>query len=170
MKIKFVLSISAEENTVPNFLKLSESGIDFEQAPNGRFFSPARLPAEKKMIPYRPYSEFLRDRYGEKVYKLPVNIPCSCPNRDGTRGFGGCIFCGESGSGYELRDESETVTGQLSENADYIGKRYKAKKFIAYFQSFSNTWFADEDFKRYLTEAAAFPGVVGYRFPHVRTV
>ena len=113
------------------------------------------------MIPYRPYSEFLRDRYGEKVYKLPVNIPCSCPNRDGTRGFGGCIFCGESGSGYELRDESETVTGQLSENADYIGKRYKAKKFIAYFQSFSNTWLADEDFERYLTEAAAFPGVVG---------
>lgn len=113
------------------------------------------------MIPYRPYSEFLKQRYGEKVYKLPVNIPCSCPNRDGTRGTGGCIFCGASGSGYELLDGSLSVASQLEKNAGYIGKRYKAGKFIAYFQSFTNTWLPDRDFIQYMKEAAVFPNVVG---------
>lgn len=110
---------------------------------------------------YRSYAESMKEKYGEKVYKLPVNIPVTCPNRDGTRGYGGCIFCGASGSGYELLSDENSVTRQLTQNADYIGSRYKAKKFIAYFQSFTNTWCSDEAFEAYLREAAAFPGVVG---------
>ena len=51
--------------------------------------------------PYRMYSSYLKERYGEKVYKLPVSIPDTCPNRDGRLGTGGCAFCGAIGAGYE---------------------------------------------------------------------
>ncbi len=109
---------------------------------------------------YYPYSAYLKQKYGQKVYKLPVNIPCSCPNRDGTKGVGGCIFCGEKGSGHELLSSFLPVTTQLRENRALIEKKYKAKKFIAYFQSFSNTYLDFDDFKRYMNEAANFPGIV----------
>lgn len=97
----------------------------------------------------------MRSRYGEKVYKLPVNIPASCPNRDGTLGTGGCSFCGEAGAGFENLPDSLTVEKQLKKNMEYIGRRYGAKKFIAYFQNFSNTYLPAEHFAEYIMEAAA---------------
>lgn len=103
----------------------------------------------------------MKEKYGEKVYKLPVNVPVTCPNRDGTCGYGGCIFCGADGAGHELLDETLSVTEQLEKNAAYIGPRYGARKFIAYFQSFTNTWTDDGIFARWMEEAASFPGVVG---------
>lgn len=109
---------------------------------------------------YRIYSNHLKEKYGEKVYKLPVNIPCTCPNRDGTKGVKGCIFCGASGSGHELLGEDMTVTEQLKKNQIKIEKKYKAHKFIAYYQSFSNTYLDLEAFREYMTEGARFPGIV----------
>lgn len=109
---------------------------------------------------YRVYSTYLKNKYGQKVYKLPVNIPCSCPNRTGLKDTRGCIFCGASGSGYELLDPSQTVTNQLDLNSQFIRKKYKANKFIAYYQSFSNTFLNINDFKKYMTEGANYPEVV----------
>lgn len=102
----------------------------------------------------------MRSRYGEKVYKLPVNIPASCPNRDGTLGTGGCSFCGEAGAGFENLPDSLTVEKQLKKNMEYIGRRYGAKKFIAYFQNFSNTYLPAEHFAEYIRAAAASDAVV----------
>ena len=85
---------------------------------------------------YRKYSDFLRDKFGEKVYTLPVKLDLTCPNRDGTCGRGGCIFCGEEGGSFENSEGS--VREQLLKNMDHIKKKYKAKKFIAYFQNSSN--------------------------------
>ena len=108
---------------------------------------------------YRVYSEYLRNKHGCKVYKLPVNLPVTCPNRDGELGVGGCIFCGESGAGFEALPEMIPVKEQLERNMEYIGKKYNAKKFIAYFQNFSNTYMPPERFSHYLDQAC-MPGIV----------
>jgi len=102
---------------------------------------------------YNEYSNYLKEKYGEKVYKLPVNIPCTCPNRDGTIGYGGCTFCAEVGTGFEMLDNSISVKDQIERNMDYISKKYKAKKFIAYFQNYTNTYLKLEEFKKYINEA-----------------
>lgn len=97
--------------------------------------------------PYYSVGEYYKDTYGEKVYKLPIKLSLTCPNRDGACGLGGCIFCSESGGSFENLPSYLTVNQQLERNKDYIGSRYKAKKFIAYFQNFSNTYMSLEDFK-----------------------
>lgn len=97
--------------------------------------------------PYYSVSEYYKNTYGEKVYKLPIKLSLTCPNRDGACGLGGCIFCSESGGSFENLPSFLTVNQQLEKNKDYIGSRYKAKKFIAYFQNFSNTYMSLEDFK-----------------------
>lgn len=102
--------------------------------------------------PYKVYSDYLVDRYGEKVYKLPVKLDITCPNRDGTIGYGGCIFCGESGGSFENLSDQLTIEEQLLKNKSYIAKRYKAKKFIAYFQNFTNTYMEDQVFKDMLIQ------------------
>ncbi len=105
-------------------------------------------------MPYNVYSEYLKGKYGEKVYKLPVNLSVTCPNRDGRISSGGCIFCGETGAGYESLPSEMSVAEQINTNRDYIGKRYGAKKFIAYFQNFCNTYMPYEEFEKCITEAA----------------
>lgn len=109
---------------------------------------------------YTAYSDYLRQKYGEKTYKIPINIPAGCPNRDGTIGLGGCIFCGEKGAGFENLPESWSVSRQLQENINYIGKKYHAKKFSAYFQNYTNTFLPLTDLAAFLDEAASFPSVV----------
>lgn len=108
---------------------------------------------------YNIYSNYLKNKYGERVYKLPINLPVTCPNRDGAVSVNGCTFCGDNGAGLECLPQNMSVTEQLKINVDYIGKRYKAKKFIAYFQNFSNTYLPLEVFKKYIEEAI-YPDVV----------
>lgn len=108
---------------------------------------------------YRVYSKYLRERYGCKVYKLPVNLPVTCPNRDGQLGYGGCIYCGDSGAGFEAQSEQMPIEEQLEINMKYIGDRYGAKKYIAYFQNFSNTYMRPERLESYLYRAH-IPGIV----------
>ncbi|MCX7922196.1 MAG: TIGR01212 family radical SAM protein [Clostridia bacterium] len=102
---------------------------------------------------YYKFSEYLKSRYGTKVYKLPVNIPVTCPNRDGRLSGRGCIFCGEEGAGFENLSNTLNVTEQLRLNSKYIGENYKPERFIAYFQNFSNTYLPLERFKEYINEA-----------------
>lgn len=109
---------------------------------------------------YYPYSDYLKNVYGEKVYKIPVNIDATCPNRDGRVGINGCIFCGEKGSGFENLSNKLSVAEQLEKNIEYIGKKYAAKKFIAYFQNFTNTYIPLEDLVRYSSEASDIDEVV----------
>lgn len=102
---------------------------------------------------YNEYSKYLKNKYGEKVYKLPVNLPLTCPNRDGTLGYGGCTFCAEIGTGFEMLDNKISVAEQIKTNMDYISKKYKANKFIVYFQNYTNTYLELELFKKYIREA-----------------
>lgn len=100
---------------------------------------------------YNRYSDYLKERYGERVYKLPIHIPVSCPNR--RNGQFGCTYCGEEGAGFEQSSGAFSVAGQLLDNMDYIGRRYKAKKFISYFQSFTNTFLPPNEFRQFMLEA-----------------
>lgn len=109
---------------------------------------------------YRVYSNVLKEHYGEKVYKIPINLPVTCPNRDGNVGRGGCIYCGDMGAGHELLDCEISVKDQFDSNSKYIQKRYNAKKFITYYQNFSNTYLPIEKFKEYM-HAGVQKNVVG---------
>ncbi len=101
---------------------------------------------------YNIYSKHLKTKYGEKVYKIPINLPLTCPNRDGTLGRGGCTFCGERGAGFENLENTITARKQLIRNIEYIKNKYNAKKYIAYFQNFSNTYLPLWKFKEYINE------------------
>ncbi|MDO4594114.1 MAG: TIGR01212 family radical SAM protein [Tissierellia bacterium] len=101
----------------------------------------------KNNLPYYPISEYYRKHFGSKVYKLPIKLDLTCPNRDGTLSDKGCIFCGESGGSFENRPSSLTIKRQLELNKAHIEKKYKANKFIAYFQNFSNTYMSLKTFK-----------------------
>ena len=111
------------------------------------------------MEPYYKYSAYLRDRYGEKTYKLPVNLPLTCPNRDGQLGNDGCYYCGEQAAGFESEPD-ESVRDQLLEMREYIGDRYKVDKFIAYFQNYTNTYLPLANLKSYVREAMTVDDIV----------
>ena len=105
---------------------------------------------------YLSYSEYMKRRYGRKVYKLPVSLTVSCPNRLDGRG---CTFCGAAGAGFENLSAALSVTEQLRANMEYIGKRYGADTFCAYFQNFTNTFLPVEDLSDCLREALTIPEI-----------
>ncbi len=106
---------------------------------------------------YKKYSEYLREKYGEKVYKLPINLPITCPNR--IHGSG-CSFCADVGTGFEAMENTIPVATQLETTKKLITQKYKAKKFIAYFQNYTNTFMPLEQFRNYIYEAAKCPDIV----------
>ncbi len=105
------------------------------------------------MLLYNKFSGYLKKRYGAKVYKLPLNLPVTCPNRDGNISSAGCVFCGEEGAGFENLSCELSVAEQLEHNAKYIGKNYGSERFIAYFQNYSNTYLPFELFATNMREA-----------------
>lgn len=106
---------------------------------------------------YYKYSDYLKNKYGSKVYKLPINLPISCPNREnGT----GCTFCADIATGFESQDNRLTVREQLEKNRDYIGRRYHAHQFIAYFQNYTNTYMPFDQFKNYISQVLSVPDIV----------
>jgi radical SAM protein (TIGR01212 family) len=108
---------------------------------------------------YNKFSDYLKEKYKVKVYKIPINIPVTCPNRDGTIGTKGCLFCGEEGAGFENLSNQLGVREQIQINSKYIGEKYKAEKFIIYFQNYTNTYLPMERFKQYINDSCV-PGVV----------
>ena len=97
-------------------------------------------------------SQALKDAYGEKVYRLSLSSGCTCPNRDGTLGTGGCTFCSEGGSG-EFAAEPVPLKEQLEQAKTRIQEKTNAEKFIAYFQSFTNTYGDPVRLRKLYTEA-----------------
>ena len=87
----------------------------------------------------RRLSDVLKEEYGEKIYRLALSAGCTCPNRDGTVGTGGCTFCSEGGSG-DFAAQPASVAEQIEEAKRRIRDKTDAKRFIAYYQSFTNTY------------------------------
>lgn len=89
---------------------------------------------------YKSLNESLKERFGCKVYKIALSSGCTCPNRDGTIGVGGCIFCSENGSGDFAQNAELPVKEQIKLAKAKIATKNKGGKYIAYFQSFTNTY------------------------------
>ena len=87
---------------------------------------------------YHTLNYELRQRFGAKVIKLAVNAGMTCPNRDGTIGSRGCLFCGEAGAGEFAGDASESVTNQLEQQVERYRDKWPEALYIAYFQSYTN--------------------------------
>lgn len=109
---------------------------------------------------YFSLNDSLKQRYGEKIYKLTLNIGCSCPNRDGTLGTGGCIFCSKGGSGEFAASPHLSVTEQIRDSKLRLEKKRPAQKYIAYFQAYTNTYAPLEYLRRAFTEAIEQPEIV----------
>lgn len=110
---------------------------------------------------YNDLNTYLRDIFGCRVQKITVDAGLTCPNRDGTLSRGGCIYCNIRGSGTGAHAKGLSVTRQLINGKNSLSKRYKAKKFIAYFQSFSNTYAPLQDLQRLYEEALKVDDIVG---------
>ena len=110
---------------------------------------------------YTTLSQHYRQRFGCKVYKLSLDAGFTCPNRDGTVGDRGCIFCSRYGGGEFAQGQETNLTAQLAKAKEKVAFKVKSGKFIAYFQSFSNTYGHPNHLRKLYLEAIAPDDVVG---------
>ncbi len=111
---------------------------------------------------YYTLNQFLQDKHGEKVIKLSIDGGFDCPNRDGTVGVGGCIFCSSRGSGDFSGIRIHSIHEQIQSQIDMLSTKWgKVKKYIAYFQSYSNTYAPLNELVSKFEAALAFDGIVG---------
>lgn len=103
---------------------------------------------------------YLKEQFGEKVYRLSLNGGMTCPNRDGTIGERGCMFCSEGGSGDFASSPLLSITEQITAAKERISGKTKARKFIAYFQAFTNTYAPVSYLRKIYTEAIMQPDIV----------
>jgi radical SAM protein (TIGR01212 family) len=112
-------------------------------------------------LPYQDLNTHLQKRFGARVQKISLDAGLTCPNRDGRVGRGGCLYCNPRGSGTGAWARGLSLSDQLKEGRARLAKRYRAAQFIAYFQSFSNTYAELPRLQALYEEALAFPEVVG---------
>jgi radical SAM protein (TIGR01212 family) len=110
---------------------------------------------------YKAYSRFLREKFGCRVQKVSVDAGFTCPNRDGTLGRGGCTYCNNNSFRPGTASRRKSVSDQVAEGIEYLKSRYRAQKFIVYFQPFTNTYAPLEDLIPLYESAIKHPDVVG---------
>ena len=108
----------------------------------------------------RLLNDYLVEKFGCKVYKIALSGGFTCPNRDGSLGKNGCIFCSEGGSGEFAEDSALSVTEQIERGTERISSKIKTGKYIAYFQSFTGTYAPIERLTKLYKEAIEHPNVV----------
>jgi radical SAM protein (TIGR01212 family) len=109
---------------------------------------------------YNNLNYFLREKFGEKVFKIALDAGFSCPNRDGTISSGGCLFCSERGSGDFAGDRKFSITKQFEDIKNMMSKKWKTGKYIAYFQAYTNTYGSIEVLREKYEEAVSQDGIV----------
>lgn len=110
---------------------------------------------------YNQYSEFLKQKFGAKVYKITLDAGFSCPNRDGTISSSGCIFCDDGGSFSQAHSNRLSIEEQVRVGAETLAKRFKAKKFMSYFQAFTNTYKPVNELEKIYKASLNYPDIVG---------
>jgi radical SAM protein (TIGR01212 family) len=112
-------------------------------------------------FPYQDLNSYLKGRFGQRVQKITLDAGLTCPNRDGRVGTGGCLYCNARGSGTGAWARGLNLPAQMKAGMAALARRYGATRFIAYFQSFSNTYAPQETLRKLYDAALAFPGVAG---------
>ena len=110
---------------------------------------------------YNALSDYLKRTFGEKVYRVSIDAGFTCPNRDGRLATGGCIFCDEAGSRARYVEPELPVREQLRRGIEFVRRKFGARKFIAYFQAYSNTYAPVEKLREIYSVVFEFPEVVG---------
>ncbi len=113
------------------------------------------------MKPYKDFGSFLQLHFPFKVQKISIHAGFTCPNRDGTKGFGGCTYCNNQTFSPDYCHTDQTITEQLEEGIRFFSHKYPEMKYLAYFQAYTNTHGDLSDLKKKYEEALAHPSVVG---------
>ncbi len=113
------------------------------------------------MKPYRDFSEFLALKFSYKVQKISINAGFTCPNRDGAKGRGGCTYCNNQSFSPGYGKPQKRVSEQLADGIRFFSRKYPQMKYLAYFQSYTNTYDSVEKLITLYEEALAYPDVVG---------
>ena len=109
---------------------------------------------------YLSFNKYLKDKFGQKVYKISLDGGFTCPNRDGKTGTRGCIFCSKGGSGDFAENRDMSITEQIESGKKKVEKKIKNGKYIAYFQAFTNTYAPVETLRQKYEEAINHPDIV----------
>lgn len=109
---------------------------------------------------YLSFNKYLKDKFGQKVYKISLDGGFTCPNRDGKTGTRGCIFCSKGGSGDFAESREMSITEQIESGKKKVEKKIKSGKYIAYFQAFTNTYAPVEILRQKYEEAINHPDIV----------
>ena len=110
---------------------------------------------------YNDYSTYMKSTYGERIQKVSINAGFTCPNRDGTKGYGGCYFCNNSTFNPDYCEPEISITEQIDKGVAVFDKKYKTQKYLAYFQAYSNTYGETKELIRKYEEALNHPKVSG---------
>lgn len=110
---------------------------------------------------YRDFGSFLREHFAGKVQKISINAGFTCPNRDGTKGIGGCTYCNNQTFNPEYCNPHKSVTEQLAEGRRFFARKYPEMQYLAYFQAYTNTYGSHDLLCDLYEEALSVPGVVG---------
>lgn len=109
---------------------------------------------------YYSVDQYLKEQFGEKVYRISLNGGMTCPNRDGTKGSRGCIFCSRGGSGDFAGNAAASITEQIESGKQALASKTKCRKFIAYFQAYTNTYAPVPYLRSIFMEAVLHPDIV----------
>jgi len=110
---------------------------------------------------YLDYSSFIKLNFGERVQKISLDVGFTCPNRDGSKGYGGCTYCNNNSFNPGYCEPEKSITQQLKQGITFFSKRHKYQNYFAYFQAYTNTFSDIESLKKMYDEALAFPHVIG---------
>lgn len=118
-------------------------------------------PQMKEDKPYRDFAEFLSLKFPHKTQKISINAGFTCPNRDGSKGHGGCTYCNNQSFSPGYGKPRKTVSEQLTDGIAFFSRKYPEMKYLAYFQSYTNTYESTEKLIALYEEALSYPNVVG---------
>ena len=110
---------------------------------------------------YNDYSSWVQRTFGMRVQKISIDAGFTCPNRDGTKGKGGCIYCDNTTFSPQYCSPKKTMSQQLEEGIAFFSKKYPTQKYIAYFQSYTNTYASVEQLETIYKEALSYPNIIG---------
>jgi len=110
---------------------------------------------------FNAFSNYTKQKYGERMQKVSLDAGFTCPNRDGSIAFGGCTYCNNDSFNPSYCKTTSSITQQIDEGIIFLQKRYKTQKYLAYFQAYSNTYAPLEKLKKLYEEALSHPKIVG---------
>jgi len=110
---------------------------------------------------YNDFTSFIRRRFNGRVQKVSIDAGFTCPNKDGSKGIGGCTYCNNNTFNPDYCKPIKPIKVQIEEGIEFFSKKYKAQKYLAYFQAFTNTYAPLSDLKKMYEEALSHPDVIG---------